>query len=176
MYYLKKISQFLNAISRITGVVSAIIMGVIALIVTYEVIMRYVFRNPTGWTLDFVPYLILWGAFLGGAITLRENRHIKVDLLIRHLSPRKQKILEIFSGGIAIVFCIVLCVKGMEMVTQTKQLGSVDASSLNIPLFIPQLCIPIGAVLLVLEFLKRLVNDVVSLKDGKLDDEGSVIS
>jgi C4-dicarboxylate transporter DctQ subunit len=173
---LKEISKYYNVINRILNGISAFIMLIIGFIVTYEVIMRFVFKHPTGWTLDFVPYLVLWGTFLSAAITLRKERHIKVDLLTRRLSPRKQKILEIFTESIAIVFCGILCVKGIEMVIQTKQLGIFDASSLRIPLFIPQICVPIGALLLLIEFAVRMVRNVVSLKIGKVNEEGGEIS
>lgn len=176
MHHIKEILKFLDGMSKILRIVTAIIMGIIGFIVSYEVIMRYVFNNPTGWTLAFVPYLILWGTFLGGAVTLREERHIRVDLVTRHLSQRNEKYLYLFTESIAMVFCIVLFVKGIEMVAQTKQLGIVDASSLRIPLFVPQLCIPIGALLLLIEFIRRMVMRVVSLKDCKVSGKGEAIS
>ena len=130
MNFLSKVSWCIDGISKLTGIFSAIFMGAIAFIVTYEVAMRYVFKDPTGWTIEFVPFLILWGGFIGASITLKEDRHIRVDLLIRHLSPRGEKIMHIITGGIGLLFCVVLFVEGVKMAMQTKELGTITSGSL----------------------------------------------
>jgi C4-dicarboxylate transporter, DctQ subunit len=169
---LRKVSQFIDAISTVTGIFSAFLMGAIAFVVSFEVVMRYVFRNPTGWTIEFVPFMILWAGFIGGAITLKENRHIRVDLLIRHLSPKSQTIMGVITGAIGLLFCSVLFIEGVKMVIQTKEMGTQASGTLEIPIFIPQLCIPVGALLLFLQFLKRLYLDIYSLKTGEIRSEG----
>jgi C4-dicarboxylate transporter, DctQ subunit len=167
----KKVSWLVDGISVLTGILSALLMGAIAFIVCFEVIMRFVFRNPTGWTIEFVPYLILWGGFIGGSITLKENRHIRVDLLIRILSPISQTIMEAITGAIGILFCSVLFWEGVKMVIQTKAMGTQSSGSLAIPIFIPQLCIPIGAALIWIQFVKRFCQDVYGLKSGEIRSE-----
>lgn len=167
----RKVSDFIDAISRLTGILSAFLMGAIAFIVSYEVVMRYVFRSPTGWTIEFVPFLILWGGFIGASLTLKEDRHIRVDLLMRHLSPKSRTIMHAITGGIGLIFCSVLFVEGVKMVMQTKELGTVTSGTFEIPIFIPQLCIPVGAVLLFLQFMKRLGLDIGSLRSGKIRSE-----
>ena len=170
----KRISTGIDAISKLTGVFAAVLMGLIAFIASYEVLMRYVFRNPTGWTIEFVPFLILWGTFLGGALTLKEDKHIKVDLLIRHLPPKLQRTLQIITEGIGIVFCLFLLVKGIEMVSHTKSIGTFTPGTLRIPVYIPQLCIPIGAALLFLQFLKRFCEDIVSMGKRDINTDGGI--
>lgn len=167
----KRVSDFIDRISTLTGIFSAFLMGAIAFIVSYEVLMRFVFRHPTGWTIEFVPFLILWGGFIGASLTLKEDRHIRVDLLIRHLSPKSQTIMHVITGVIGLVFCSVLFAEGVKMVIQTKDLGTQTPGTLEIPVFIPQLCIPIGAVLLFLQFLKRFGLDIDSLRSGKIGRE-----
>jgi C4-dicarboxylate transporter, DctQ subunit len=165
----RKISWLVDEISVLTGILSALLMGAIAFIVCFEVIMRFVFRNPTGWTIEFIPYLILWGGFIGGSITLKENRHIRVDLLIRTLSPKSQTIMEAITGAIGILFCSVLFWEGVKMVVQTREMGTQSSGTLAIPIFVPQLCIPIGAALILIQFVKRFCQDVCCLKGGNLE-------
>jgi C4-dicarboxylate transporter DctQ subunit len=172
MHLIKKVSVGIDAISKLTGIFSAVFMGLIAFVASYEVLMRYVFRNPTGWTIEFVPFLILWGTFLGGALTLKEDKHIRVDLLTRHLPAKFQKILQVITGGIGVIFCSALFVKGIEMVMHTKEMGTFTPGTLRIPVYIPQLCIPIGAALLFLQFLKRFSVDIASLKYDNKTHQG----
>jgi len=167
----KKASQFVGAISTATGIFSAVLMGMMAFIVVYEVVMRYIFRHPTGWTIEFVPFMILWGGFVGAALTLKQDRHIRVDLLIRYLSPKAQTIMHVVTGTIGIAFCSVLFVEGLKMVIQTKELGTRTSGTFELPIFIPQLCVPIGAALLFLQFLVLICHAVYSLATGKVDAE-----
>jgi len=171
MGWVRKISSSIDVISKLTGILSAFLMGAIAFVVSYEVLMRYVFRAPTGWTIEFVPFLILWGGFIGASLTLKEDRHIRVDLLIRHLSPKARSIMHVITGGIGLLFCSVLFVEGLKMSMQTKELGTVTSGTLVIPIFIPQLCIPVGAALLFLQFLKRFGQDIDSLRRGGIKNE-----
>jgi len=171
MGFAKRASQFVGAISTATGIFSAFLMGMMAFIVVYEVVMRYVFRHPTGWTIEFVPFMLLWGGFVGAALTLKQDRHIRVDLLIRYLSPKSQIIMNVVTGTIGIVFCSVLFVEGLKMVIQTKELGTRTSGTFELPIFIPQLCVPIGAALLLLQFLVLISHSVSSLASGKIAAE-----
>jgi C4-dicarboxylate transporter DctQ subunit len=167
----KKASQFVAVISTMTGIFSAFLMGIMAIIVSYEVIMRYVFNSPTGWTIEFVPFMILWGGFVGAALTLKQDRHIRVDLLIRYLSPKYQTIMSIVTTAMGVVFSSVLFVEGVKMVIQTKELGTRTSGTFELPIFIPQLCVPVGALLLLLQFLMLFCQAISSLASGKIDAE-----
>ena len=159
MGILRRISAGIDIISTLTGTLAMFFMGAITLIAFYEVVMRYVFENPTGWTIEFVPYLILWGTFIGGSLTLKEDRHIKVDLIVSRLPANTQLIMQVITGLVGLLFCTVLLVKGIEMVRQTKMMGTVTPGT-HLPVYIPQLCIPIGAGLLIIQFLRRLGADI----------------
>ena len=172
MTFLKRVSSWIEAISSVTGRLAAILMAAIACIAFYEVVMRFLFRNPTGWTIEFVPWLMIWGGFIGGALALKEERHIRVDLLVRHLSLKAQRVLKVITGGIGLLFCSVLLVEGIKMVMQTKNLGTITPG-IGIKVYIPQMCVPIGAGLLFIQFLRCLSEDIASLRSGDMKDEGN---
>ncbi len=68
---------------------------VLTLVVCYEVIMRGVFRNPTGWAFD-ASYILYGLLFMtAGAYTLSRNGHVRGDFLYRNFSPRNQARLDL---------------------------------------------------------------------------------
>ena len=76
---------------RILDSLAAMAGGLIlfaCLIVSYEVFMRYFLNSPTSWTLEISEYCLLWITFLGTAWLLREDGHVKVDLLSDRLKAR----------------------------------------------------------------------------------------
>ena len=117
---------------------------------------RYIIGRPTTWALEVVSYLLVVSTCLGAAYTLRVHAHIAVDL-VRKLFPRPvQQVLYRISLLIVMAFALVLLIWGIEDVGRSFKLGDVSLTPLAAPLWIPQLAIPIGAALLVLQTLLLL--------------------
>ncbi|HEX78357.1 MAG TPA: TRAP transporter small permease subunit [Dehalococcoidia bacterium] len=95
---MRVIGYGLRAIDLVTewsGWLAALL--VIPLIVTqvYEVILRYVFNSPTAWAFEIARYLGGTLFVLGLAWVLKHKAHIRMDLIYRNFSPRRQAIIDI---------------------------------------------------------------------------------
>ncbi|HYB20640.1 MAG TPA: TRAP transporter large permease subunit [Thermodesulfobacteriota bacterium] len=126
--------------------------------VSYEVIRRYFFNSPTTWVLEISIYVVLASNFLSFAYVLRENGHVKVDFLTNHLSPQTARILEVSTSLLGLLYCLVMAYEGGMMTLSSFLRGEVSPTILNVPIFIPQLFIPLGAILLVYQFCQILRN------------------
>ena len=62
----------------------------------------------TIWTSEVARYLYIWVSVIGAAISLQENRHVKVDLVVDKLPFSLRKICEILSVLIVIVVSVFL--------------------------------------------------------------------
>ncbi|MBI5592950.1 MAG: TRAP transporter large permease subunit [Deltaproteobacteria bacterium] len=136
-----------------------------ALFVTYEVILRYFFNSPTTWVLEVSIYTILASTFLSFAYILKNNGHIRVDFVTNHLSGRTALILEIFTSLLSILYCLVMTWEGGKMAFISYQSGEVSPTVLRIPLFIPLFFVPLGGILLTIQFIrlvKKLFNNLTS--------------
>ena len=132
--------------------------------------MRGFFNAPTEWSIEISVYLVMASGFLGLAPALAGNNHISVDLVTSNLSPKLNKSLRTATAMIGMVFCLILTIAGTDMVLVSYEMGSLSTSTLRIPLFIPQAAIPIGAALIVLEFLRQIFADFSArsaTKEGK---------
>lgn len=83
----------------------------LTLVVTYEVFMRYVMRQPSGWGFDasYMLYGILF--MMAGAYTLARNGHVRGDFLYRAWKPATQAKLDLvlyflffFPGILALIY------------------------------------------------------------------------
>jgi TRAP-type C4-dicarboxylate transport system permease small subunit len=99
MVGIKKIAGFLGeAIDRAvewSSTLAGCLLLIIAFITTYEVFSRYALNPPTHWILDLSIYLLFWFSYASLASLQKPRRHIRVDLLITHFSPRPREIWEI---------------------------------------------------------------------------------
>jgi TRAP-type mannitol/chloroaromatic compound transport system permease small subunit len=83
----------------------------LTIVVTYEVLMRYVFRQPTSWGFD-ASYMLYGLLFMSaGAYTLARNGHVRGDFLYRTWAPRTQARLDLvlyfffyFPGILAMIY------------------------------------------------------------------------
>ena len=96
----------LSAIDRISAVLGRVAEVVVLILITsmlYEVVARYVFGAPTIWAFD-IAYMSTGVLFvLGAAQTLREDGHVRIDVLSSRFPAR----LRGWIDGIA--FLVILC-------------------------------------------------------------------
>ena len=158
-----------------SGLLGGILIVLNGLFVTYEVIMRYLFNSPTTWVMEISIYVTMASSFFSFAFALREKAHVKVDFIINSLSGRTLIILEIFTTILAILYCLVMGWEGLKMAYTAYQRWEVSPTVLRVPVFIPQIFIPFGSVLLTLEFIRLLKGLLKDLTFARCATEGSII-
>lgn len=139
-----------------TGLVGGALILLASVFITFEVFMRYIFNSPTIWTMEICIYIVLASTFLSLAYTLKMKNHVKVDSVTNLLSSKTAATLEIFTSLLSILYCAVMAWEGIKLALLTFQKGEVSPTILNVPLFIPQAFIPIGSILLILQFVKLI--------------------
>ena len=149
--------QVINRMNRLAGIAAGLMTAVIGLVVCYAVVVRYVFNQPVGWSEEVSTYLMLWAAFLGAGYTMQLDGHIGVDIVCRKLSLSAQAGLNLGKYLVGIIFLALLAWKGIEDCALSVQLGQVSISELAIPMVIPQLALPVGAILVALQLVEKLM-------------------
>ena len=157
------------------GLLGGALIVLNGLFVTYEVAMRFLFKAPTTWVMEISIYVTLASTFLSLGYALREKAHVKVDFITNYLSGRTLIILEIFTTLLAIFYCLILGWEGLKMAFLAFSNWEVSPSVLRIPVFIPQICIPLGSILLTLEFIRLLRNLFRQLPSSAAKKGGSVL-
>ena len=145
------------------GLLSGILIILNGLFCSYEVVMRYFFNAPTTWVMEITIYSVIAGTFLAFAYVLMEKAHVRVDSFINYLSPGTAGSLEVFTAALAIVYCLVMDWQGVKVTYGLYQSWEVSPTLLKVPMVIPQLFIPLGSLLLTVQFVKYLGNLVRDL-------------
>ena len=150
------IDRAIGLASVVAAAIAAMALAVTAVSIITEVIMRSVFGSPTIWGIEVSTYGVTVAAFLGSAYVLRRGRHLEIDMATGLLSPAVRNGLAILTDLAALVFCVAAAYLGAQFVHISWIIGSVSISELRVPLWFPQLAVPVGFALLALEFLARL--------------------
>ena len=84
---------------RIGAAIFAAMFGTFLL----QIFMRYVVRQPLGWTLELCMIAYLWLVFWGAAFLLRERDHITFNVLYNGAPPPVRRVLAIVGAAVLLV-------------------------------------------------------------------------
>jgi TRAP-type mannitol/chloroaromatic compound transport system permease small subunit len=91
---LNALNRFANGVSWCASQLASVAAAVLTLSMVYEVFARYVFDAPTVWAFD-ISYMANGAVFLlGVAYVLREDAHIRIDVLRSRLPARVNGVIQ----------------------------------------------------------------------------------
>jgi TRAP-type mannitol/chloroaromatic compound transport system permease small subunit len=150
-----KVSCIYDAlISFLAQWASTLFIGVM-LIVSFEVFMRYAMGDPQTWVVETAEYSLLFIAFLGAAYLLKNEWHIKIEMVLSHLSKRRQAMLNAGTSIIGAAICLTFTIYGSQTFWLCVEMGRRTRGAmltLQWPLII---VMPVGFLLLFIQFLRR---------------------
>lgn len=79
-------------------------MAVIAIVVPYEVIGRYVFQKMSMWSGEVSTYSLVWASMLGGAVGLKKGYMISMDAVLESVPKNVVKLLKFLSYVCSLIF------------------------------------------------------------------------
>ena len=165
---LKKYSQFLDTLETIEKsflIISAILM---VIVITYQVILRYVFHASNAWSEELARYLFIYDVFIGSAIALRKNSHLQVDVFLNLMKPKTKYLYTVIITILGVAFLVVLFLYSVSLC----QIASGNVTpGLQISMAIPYGCMPLGAILMILTSLEVIGKNIVWFKHGKEVEE-----
>ena len=118
--------------------------------VFYQVLGRYVFHYKLGVAAETATFAQIWMVLLAAGIAMKKNMHVGVDILLRVLPKKFQKIIIIFSF-IFILSFLILALKGCVALISVGFESTSPA--LGIPMWIPYLSVPIGIIYITIELV-----------------------
>ncbi|MEW5920843.1 MAG: TRAP transporter small permease [Bacillota bacterium] len=157
----------LNSFSLLAGTLIILVM----LLVSAEVIMRYFFNIPIYWATEISEYSLLYITFLGTAWLLREDGHVKIDFLVQVLSGKPRAFLGIFSSAIGIISCAIIVVYGSQVTWDFYRRGVFNPTLLYFPRAYLFFIIPLGCLLLTIQFCRRLSQEIGEYREVAVKNE-----
>lgn len=123
--------------------------------VSYEVGLRYFFKDSTNWVLEVNEIVLVYLTFLGAAWVLKGEGHVKIDFVANKLPPRQAAMLNFITSIICVVVTGVVVVAGTVITVDYYQNGIYPPSVMMIPSAVSVGIIPIGSLLLCIQFVRR---------------------
>ena len=146
--------------------------GVILLFITaavcYTIGMRYLFTKTTIWIIPTTEYALLWIVFLATTWLLRERGHITTDVIYTHLNEKHKRRLDCIIWGTGALTCTALFFLGVLHMWDCMVNRVTDVRAITVPKWVVFSIIPIGSILLTLQFFRMAWNRLIGIRAGKI--------
>ncbi|HVL37733.1 MAG TPA: TRAP transporter small permease subunit [Burkholderiales bacterium] len=143
----------LEALAWMAGV----LLGVMALAVTFDVLSRNLGLANTGWVVEVTEYSLPVATLLVAPWLLHRNEHVRLDALLLFLPVRKALLLERCADAVGILICAVFIWFGTQLIFDSARLGSMMVKTLAVPEWWQYVLVPVSFSLLLVEFVRRLI-------------------
>ena len=143
---------------------TAFSMAVLVIDVTWQVITRFILKNPSNWTEELATFLMIWVGLLGAAVALNRGAHLGIDYFVGKLAVKKRLFTELFVFACTAAFSIsVLLLGGLRLVSITFMQGQISPA-LKIPMGYVYLSVPIAGFFIALYSIEFFIETVIKIK------------
>ena len=143
-------------------VMSAALIVLDALAVTIDVLSRKFFGITYVYLFEMTEFTLLWMTFLGTAWIMKNNNHIRVDLVVNRLNPRHGAIV-IAVASILSVLILILMTGYSAWLTWHDYQTHFTLSTLLKPVKWPvEIIIPIGFLMLLIQLIRNTYNHLAN--------------
>ncbi|MGA7799371.1 MAG: TRAP transporter small permease subunit [Gammaproteobacteria bacterium] len=126
----------------------------------YEVVSRYLFDAPTIWVHQASYLMFGMQYLLAGAFALLHGDHVRVDVVYIKLPKRGQVGVDIFTSTFFFIFAIALGGTSWRFFTDSLSMLEVTDETWRIQFYPIKAMMVLGAVLLILAGLSKLIKDI----------------
>ena len=162
--------KLLNALYESAAALAAVFMVALLGMVLLSILGRQLHFHVPG-TDAYAGYLMAGSGFLALAHTLKRGEHIRVTLLLASLQGGLKKGLEIWAYGFAALLSSVIAFYSCRLVWQSRSFHDISTSSDATPLWIPQLAMALGTVILAIAFIDELILEITGKRVANTSSE-----
>lgn len=146
----------LDALYDAAAWLAALFMIALLVAVLLSVVGRELNFHVRG-TDAYAGYFMAAAGFLALAHTMKRGEHIRVTLLLSALRPGPRRGLELLSHGAAVALSALLAFYAARLAWQSHQFHDISTGNDATPLWIPQLGMAVGTLILFIAFVDEFV-------------------
>jgi TRAP-type C4-dicarboxylate transport system permease small subunit len=162
--------KFLDALYDSAAALAALFMVGLLVMVLLSVLGRQFNFHVRG-TDAYAGYLMAGAGFLSLAHTLKRGEHIRVTLLLSKLTGRAKHGMEVWSLAAACALAGLFAWYSVKLSIGSYQFNDISTSNDATPLWIPQIAMAAGAIILLIAFLDDLVMELRGTRVVQTSDE-----
>lgn len=159
-----------KGLDKVLEFICCTLLALMTILVTWQVVSRYVLNNPSTITEELVLFSFVWMGLLGGAYLFGKNEHMAMTFLFDKLSGKNQIKVRIFFELVIMAFAVFILIFGGYNMSKLS-MGQLS-SSLQIPMGYVYLALPLSGITTVIYNILN-ISDIVKELSGNKNKKGS---
>lgn len=148
--------SWLRKLYTLSGLLAGVFLIIICVLIVAQILARQ-FGTMIPSTDEFAGYSMAASGFLALPYALMRGAHIRVELLFRILPQRSLFAVEVLGNVVGLLIAAYLAWYCALFVLESYEFKEVSSGLLPIPMWIPQIPMVLGTVILVIAMVERLV-------------------
>lgn len=151
----------LLSLSRAWDKVELMIGGLFLTLSVVLIVTEIAGRNLFGFSMvgadEIASFAVIWSVFFTASIAVKRNMHVRIDIIFTVVPASLARWLDVFGTSLSFLFAAYLMYSGAFLAYESWFFGEMTMTMLRLPLWMPQLIMPIGGFLLAVRLLQRMV-------------------
>lgn len=140
------------------------IFAAMTIVVSWQVIARYLLHQPVDWSSELAKILMVWLTFIGIILAFYEHSHPSITFVVDKFPENTRNILD-WAINIMLLFCfIVVTIKGIQLCMKTANKTTVV---LKLPMYIEYASLPVSTAAMSFKILEDFAGGIIHKKKGE---------
>src|SRR4030065_120383 len=96
---LNRVSRSLDRLERVITAITAGILGLLACVVSWQVVARYILRSGQFWAEELCLVGMMWATLLGAAACLWTDSHVRLTVIVSLFPARIRMWIIVLTDG-----------------------------------------------------------------------------
>ena len=152
-----------NVMNKILEFICSVLFIFITCVGTYQIVVRYVFNNPSTVSEELLTYSFTWLALLAAALVFGKKDHMRVSFIADKIEGKSALVLGIITELIILIFSVLVLIYGGFSITKltTTQI----TASLGINMSYIYMILPICGVIIVIYNILNILEYLTKFKE-----------
>jgi TRAP-type mannitol/chloroaromatic compound transport system permease small subunit len=156
----------IDGLNEVVGRIVSVLAIIFAAIIIYDVVLRYVFSEPTRWAFDVSKQLFGFYFVLLGGYALRHKAHVRVDILTERFGHNAQRIVSLLGYVIFFFpFAWVFLTRSWEFAMRSWSQGEVTYGAIQMPVYPLKMAMCLAAGLLLLQGISEVLKIILDRQE-----------
>ncbi|MDL2263905.1 TRAP transporter small permease [Synergistaceae bacterium OttesenSCG-928-I11] len=133
------------------------------LLIFFQVIMRYIFKDSLSWSEELARYMYVWQTWIASSYAVKMGRHLRITSMVDKAKGRTRVWFELLVIALWFGFSVFLCFKAAElchMIFEQEQ----TSPAMNIPMWLAYMAVPTGTALMAARLVQQFAANLAKLK------------
>ena len=136
-------------------VIGVSILFYMLVILSYQVLLRFLFNNANSWSEESARYLYVWFTYITASLAILKGTHIRIDALLGLYPKKMVKHVVLFGYLVFLIYCFTVIYYSSIYTRQIYQAKQVSMG-LGTPMYLVWLSLPVCHSLMSIRIVQRM--------------------